>query len=140
MLRCSDFRENWQDQTRGEATSGRDHKFHLCRFLLDFRDYWAPAKRREPRKNCGRTQREQSCSTLRQLRLGDFELSQPLQFCNGLFGVFAVAARANTERQAQRVGKGQQACRESHRPSPAKELSNGGAFSLLTQASKLAQY
>src|ERR1700730_6864954 len=48
--------------------------------------------------------------------------------------------RANTERQAQRVGKGQQACRESHRPSPAKQLSNGGAFSLLTQASKLAQY
>jgi len=125
MLRRSVFRENWPDWTRGEATSGGDRKFHLCLFLLDFRDHWAPPKWRDARKKRGRTQGDQSCSTLRQMWPRDFELSQPSQFCNRAFGVFTDAAPYNYGD----AGQGSEILsRIKTGPAPAEELSKGWRF------------
>jgi hypothetical protein len=97
VLRCSGFRENCRHRQSGKATLSGDLKFHLCRILLDFFDYWALREQHDWRTNCDRTQDQQSCSTFRQRRLWDFELCRPSQFCNRLFGVFARCRAAYCE-------------------------------------------
>src|SRR5260370_11346443 len=119
------FCQHWSDRTSGEATQSGDRKFHLCLFLLAFRDHWAQGKQRDRRKKRDRTQDEQSCSTSRQPRLPDSDLSSPSQFCNRRSAFsWWMLQRATTGRQLT-----------AHKPSqnharapPAKELGKGWRF------------